>query len=118
MPGVNWIYASGAVIWGELQKLRTLLRLCCATAVPMGSDRGADDRRGLSGEGVSAIGAARPIDRVLEAARDGAIIFGRHTQDRFGCLDRRLEAPGARRIIAVIILAAEYGRPTCRESGC
>src|SRR3546814_14103811 len=88
MRGVNCVLASDAVICGGLRKLRTRLMLCSGTAVPMGSDRGSDDRRGLSGEGVSAIGAARPIDRVLETARDGAIIFGRHKQDRFGCLDR------------------------------
>ena len=35
MPGVNWMYASGAFICGALQKLSTLLRLCCATAVPI-----------------------------------------------------------------------------------
>src|SRR6476620_12179229 len=32
--GVNWMYASIAFICGELQKLRMLLRCCCATAVP------------------------------------------------------------------------------------
>jgi hypothetical protein len=30
-----WIYASGAVIWRALQKLRTPRRLCWATAVPI-----------------------------------------------------------------------------------
>src|ERR1044072_6874048 len=34
-PGVNWMYASIAFICGELQKLRMLLRCCCATAVPI-----------------------------------------------------------------------------------
>jgi hypothetical protein len=33
--GVNWMRASGAVIWSELQKLCALRRLCCPTAVSM-----------------------------------------------------------------------------------
>src|SRR3954471_12902870 len=34
-PGVNWMYASGEFICGELQKERTPFRLCCAIAVPI-----------------------------------------------------------------------------------
>src|SRR5690606_12839010 len=34
-PSENWMYASGAFIWGELQKLRMLRRCCWATAVPI-----------------------------------------------------------------------------------
>ena len=34
-PGVNWMYASGALICGELQKASTARRLCCARAVPI-----------------------------------------------------------------------------------
>src|SRR5690606_32128987 len=34
-PGLNRMYASGAFICGELQKLSTLRRCCCAIAVPI-----------------------------------------------------------------------------------
>ena len=34
-PGLNWIYASGEFICGELQNPSTLRRCCCAIAVPM-----------------------------------------------------------------------------------
>ena len=34
-PGVKWMYASGAFICGELQKLRMLRRCCWPTAVPI-----------------------------------------------------------------------------------
>src|SRR6476619_2341155 len=33
--GLNWMYASGAFICGELQKLSRLRRCCCAMAVPI-----------------------------------------------------------------------------------
>src|SRR5690606_26600293 len=34
-PSENWMYASGAFICGELQKLRMLRRCCWPTAVPI-----------------------------------------------------------------------------------
>src|SRR5215510_9408879 len=34
-PGVNWMYASGEFICGELQKPKTLRKCCCAIAVPI-----------------------------------------------------------------------------------
>src|SRR4030095_9714606 len=34
-PGLNWTYASGAFICGELQKPSTLRSCCCAIAVPI-----------------------------------------------------------------------------------
>src|SRR5690606_37264786 len=39
--------------------------------------RGADHRRRLAGEGVGAIGTARPVDGILQSAGYGTIIFGR-----------------------------------------
>jgi hypothetical protein len=35
ISGVDWTYASGAVICRALQKLNTARRLCCASAVPI-----------------------------------------------------------------------------------
>src|SRR5688572_9650266 len=34
-PGVNWMYASGVFICGELQNPSTLRNCCCAIAVPI-----------------------------------------------------------------------------------
>ena len=45
-----------------------------------GARRGADHGRRLARERVLAVGAARPVDRVLQPARDRAVVFGRDEQ--------------------------------------
>ena len=61
-----------------------------------GADRArrrADHRRRLARERVLAVGPARPVDRVLQAARDRAVVFRRDEQHGIDGRDRILELP-------------------------
>ena len=58
------MYASGAFICGELQKLSTLRRCCCATAVPIaseGSDRAAAGTSMRTRLGAAQLTASGPL---------------------------------------------------------
>src|SRR4051794_5021639 len=96
-----------AFICGELQKARTLRRLCWATAMPDGPRGSPDDGGGLARERVAPVGPAGPVDGVLQTARDRAVVLRRDEEDGVDGRDRVLEGPGDRRKIRVVVVAVE-----------
>src|SRR4051812_35715725 len=70
--------------------------------------RGADDRRRLLVPDALAVRPRSDVDRILENARNAAIIFGRDEEDPVSGTDRVTEnGVGGRLVAAVIILVVE-----------
>src|ERR1051325_11079032 len=63
--------------------------------------RGPDYRRGFAGKGVLAVGATRPVDRVLERSRNRPVVLRRHEQHGANAGDPLLERHTDRRIVLV-----------------
>ncbi|MCY1540077.1 hypothetical protein D9M68_756910 [compost metagenome] len=72
-----------------------------------GADRGADDSRWLAPEGVLPIGAAGPVNGVLQPARDRAVVLRGDEQHRIDIGNRCLEGPGDGGKVGVIVIAIE-----------
>src|SRR5690606_4137966 len=53
------------------------------------------------------IGAARPVDGILEPAGDRSVVFGSDEQDGVGLADGAFEIPGNLWEIIVIVIAVE-----------
>ena len=96
--GENWMYASGAVIWRALQKLSTAAQALLGERRADRTDRGADHRGGDVVERVLPPGSRRPVDGVLQCARDGAVVL------------RRDEEHGIRAAIACFSALAAGGK--------
>src|SRR5262249_50419787 len=67
--------------------------------------RRTDHTRRLAREGVLTPGPARPVDRVLQPARNGAIELRRHEQHGIDIGNRLLKRPRYRWIVGVVVLA-------------
>src|SRR5690606_41397719 len=67
--------------------------------------RGANHAGRLAREGILAPGPAGPVDGVLERARDGTVVFGRHEQHAVHVRDGFLETAGDLGIVVVVIVA-------------
>ena len=66
---------------------------------------------GLRDERIAPLGPAAPVDRILEPARDAAVVFRRHEQERLGLLERLLERLRRRGIVRVVVVAVERQVP-------
>src|SRR5215813_1316765 len=70
--------------------------------------RRTDHTRRLAREGVLTPGPARPVDRVLQPARNGAIELRRHEQHGIDIGNRLLKRPRDRWIVGVVVLAVQW----------
>src|SRR3546814_4452783 len=66
-----------------------------------------DDCGRLAGEGILAVGTARPVDRVLQAAWNRAVVLGRDEKDCLDGSDGILERPRGRWKVRVVVIAVE-----------
>src|SRR5262249_627396 len=70
--------------------------------------RRTDHPRRLAREGILTPGPARPVDRVLQPARNGAIELRRHEQHGIDIGNRLLKRPCDRWIVGVVVLAVQW----------
>ena len=70
--------------------------------------RRTDHTRRLAREGVLTPGPARPVDRVLQPARNGAIELRRHEQHGIDIGNRLLKRARDRGIVGVVVLAVQW----------
>src|SRR5688572_23679909 len=92
-PRSNCTYASTEFISGELQKARMLRKCCWAMAVPI-LPGDVPMMAELARKGVLAVGPARPVDGILQTARDRPVVLGRDEQDGVDRGNRILERGG------------------------
>ena len=70
--------------------------------------RCADDPRRLARERVCAVRAACPVDRILEAAGNRPVVFGRDEQHGVDGSNRILEGSRNRWKVCVVVIAVQW----------
>ena len=105
------MYASSAFIWGELQKLNTLRRLCCATAVPIEPVDAPITADGLRANEFVPHGRLAQSIAFFRAAGDRAVVLGRDEEHGVDGRDRVLERAAGGGIVGVVVVAVERQVP-------